>query len=162
MALNDAELCYEAIRARDRLQEAHIEVDRARSRYQETVRRVHDAGGSLREIAEMLEISHQRVHQLLSEKACSFCDARQADVAKLISGPGVCICDGCLLLALRAVASGQDASDSRTTIEVPVASPNLVCSFCRKKAKRVGPMAQHGEMRICGSCLMLCTEIVSS
>ena len=162
MPLHDTKLCYEAIRASDRLRDAHIEVDRARSRYREAVRRVHDAGGSLREIAEMLEISHQRVHQLLSERDCSFCDARQADVAKLISGPGVCICDSCLLLALRAVASGQDASDSRTTIEVPAASPNLACSFCGKKAKRVGPMAQRGEKRVCGRCLMLCTEIASS
>jgi hypothetical protein len=152
----DEHLCSEARRARDRLEESQIEVEQARSRYHETVRRMHAAGGSLREIAEALQMSHQRVHQIIDGVACSFCGARRADVVRLIAGPGVFICDSCLVLALRVVTSERDASDDRTTIQTAAAGASVKCSFCRKKAKRVGRMAERGETRICGRCLALC------
>ena len=152
----------DARRARHRLEEAQIEAERARSEYHEALRRLHSAGGSLREIAEAMQISHQRVHQIIDGAVCSFCDARRADVAKLIAGPGIFICDRCLTLALRVIASERDASDDHTIIQMAASGPSVRCSFCRKKAKRVGRMAERGETRICGRCLSLCTEIVTS
>jgi hypothetical protein len=161
MPLDEA-LYNAARRARDRLEEAQIEAERARSEYHEAIWRLHSIGGSLREIAEVMQISHQRVHQIIDGAACSFCDARRADVTKLIAGPGVFICERCLTLALRVIASERDASDDRTIIQMAAAGPSVKCSFCRKKAKRVGLMAERGETRICGRCLSLCTEIVAS
>ncbi len=159
----DETLYNEARRARDRLEEVQIEAERARSWYHESVRRLYRAGGgSLREIAQALQISHQRVHQIIDDAACSFCDARRAEVEKLIPGPGVFICDRCLLLALGVVANEQDASNDRTTIRAVAADTSKKCSFCRKKRWRVKWMAEHGETRICGRCLSLCTEIVGS
>ncbi len=37
-----------------------------------------------------------------SEHRCSFCDQHRREVAKLISGPQVFICDGCIALAITA------------------------------------------------------------
>ncbi len=50
---------------RERLLDLQHDVDRARADYQHAIRRLHAAGGSMREIAEVLGLSHQRVHQIV-------------------------------------------------------------------------------------------------
>ncbi len=54
-----------AIEARDRLLDLQHSAEVARVDYHDTIRRLHAAGGSLREIAEALGLSHQRVHQIV-------------------------------------------------------------------------------------------------
>jgi predicted transcriptional regulator len=61
----DEQLLTEAKRVRERLLDLQYEVDRARVDYQHVIRRLHAAGGSMREIAEELGLSHQRVHQIV-------------------------------------------------------------------------------------------------
>ena len=65
----DEQILAEAKEARQRLvdlesQTAHLRVD-----YQHAIKKLHAAGGSLREIAEALELSHQRVHQIVEGPA---------------------------------------------------------------------------------------------
>ena len=61
----DPQILTEARGSRDRLLEAQHELESARADYNDAVRRLHAAGGSLREIAENLSLSHQRVHQIV-------------------------------------------------------------------------------------------------
>ncbi len=61
----DEQILTEAKETRDRLLDLQHGVDRARVDYQHVIRRLHAAGGSLREIAEELGLSHQRVHQIV-------------------------------------------------------------------------------------------------
>ena len=61
----DEQLLTEAKDVRGRLLDLQHEVDRARVDYQHVIRRLHAAGGSMREIAEELGLSHQRVHQIV-------------------------------------------------------------------------------------------------
>ena len=64
MALDDHLLpAVEA--ARKRLLEAEHALDRARADFHHELRRLYAAGGSLREIAERFQLSHQRVHQIV-------------------------------------------------------------------------------------------------
>jgi hypothetical protein len=44
------------------------DMDVAKERYYETVRRLYKAGMPLREIAEAVGVSHQRVHQIVGEE----------------------------------------------------------------------------------------------
>jgi predicted transcriptional regulator len=44
------------------------DMDAAKERYYETVRRLYKAGMPLREIAEAVGVSHQRVHQIVGEE----------------------------------------------------------------------------------------------
>jgi Clp amino terminal domain, pathogenicity island component len=65
----DEQVLAEAKEARQRLvdlesQTAHVRVD-----YQHAIKKLHAAGGSLREIADALELSHQRVHQIVEGPA---------------------------------------------------------------------------------------------
>ena len=55
----------EARDSRDRMLEAQHELERARADYGHAIRRLHAEGGSLREIAENLGLSHQRIHQIV-------------------------------------------------------------------------------------------------
>ena len=65
----DEHVLAEAKEARQRLvdlesQTAHVRVD-----YHHAIKKLHAAGGSLREIAEALDLSHQRVHQIVDGPA---------------------------------------------------------------------------------------------
>jgi hypothetical protein len=64
MALDD-ELLREATEARDRMFERQRDLEHARTDYHHAIRRLNAEGGSTREIAEALGLSHQRVHQIV-------------------------------------------------------------------------------------------------
>lgn len=64
----DEKILGEAKELRDKLLDLQHEEERARVDYQHAVRRLHAKGGSLREIADELGISHQRVHQIVGEE----------------------------------------------------------------------------------------------
>src|SRR6266511_4887115 len=119
----DADLVRDAEAARARLIESQHAAERARADYHHAIRRLHAAGSSLREIAEVLRLSHQRVHQIIDEAAeptrrwwrrrgrqkeppwpCSFCGRSHKQVARLIAGPGVFICERCVAHASRLAA----------------------------------------------------------
>src|SRR5262249_18837337 len=65
----DEQILTEAKEVRQHLvdlesQTAHVRVD-----YHHAIKKLHAAGGSLREIADALELSHQRVHQIVEGPA---------------------------------------------------------------------------------------------
>jgi ATP-dependent protease Clp ATPase subunit len=93
---------------------------------------------------------------------CSFCGKGQHQVAKLIAGPKVHICDECIALSTKAAKSSpsrivrvdKEASDIEACPDGTVVS----CSFCgRGRAK----MISASEAAICEGCLGLCLEILS-
>src|SRR2546425_3047307 len=110
MAL-DHDLCENAKAAGARFAEAERQALLARADYHTAVRRLHLAGGSLREIAQALSLSHQRVQQIVNvaggswwrrvwrtrnmtrDLVCTWCDRPSSEVAKLIAGPKVFICE---------------------------------------------------------------------
>ena len=61
----DEDLLAEARKAQERLIEAEHDAEIARAGFHRAVRRLHLNGGSLREIAPTLGLSHQRVHQIV-------------------------------------------------------------------------------------------------
>ena len=61
----DENTLKEARELHSRVLELQHEADRAKLDYHHAIRRLHAGGGSMREIAEALDISHQRVHQIV-------------------------------------------------------------------------------------------------
>jgi hypothetical protein len=182
MAL-DPQLLEETTTAADRVRELEDQLAGAKSAYRRAVRRLHLAGASMREVAEALGVSHQRVHQIIEDggvrrwrrrrpeepvapRACSFCERVQGQVRKLVAGPhGVYVCDPCILAAVGVTASGRPASDP---VLVPVAaSAAQCCSFCAKSRAAVEALvsapSRTGDTApaICGECLGLCGELLS-
>ena len=151
------------------LAEAEQAVLLARAEYHTAVRRLHLAGASLREIADALTFSHQRVHQIVDgsggswwrkawrtratkrDAVCTWCSRPPSEVAKLVAGPNIYICDGCVREAERALRKSDDRAASRVAR----------CSFCRRfaGAKRKVVIGRHAN--VCAECLQMCRDFMS-
>ncbi|MBA2261078.1 MAG: hypothetical protein H0W03_00230 [Solirubrobacterales bacterium] len=75
-------------KARTRLLDLEHEAERARVDFQHGIRRLHAAGGSLREIAERFALSHQRVHQIVDTAASGGRKGKGAVVLEAIKDRG--------------------------------------------------------------------------
>ncbi len=73
----DRQLLEEAKAVRDRLLDLRHQTEQAQSDFDHAVRRLHASGGSLREIAESLGLSHQRVHQIVGMEEGEPCRDRK-------------------------------------------------------------------------------------
>ena len=176
----DSSLLGQARAAAARVVDAERDAEVARAEFHRAVRRLQMAGGSMREIAQAFGLSHQRVHQIVKATggsrswrrgragpgehlSCSFCGKHQKQVKKLIAGPGVFICNGCI----DHVHTVLTATDR--TASTPIATIRYVsdenrddrCSFCGRGRPQAEAMAAAGEARICKECLDLCDEMVS-
>lgn len=176
----DEDLLAEATTAAAKVAGQEAGLAGAKAEYRLVIRRLHLAGASMREIAEALGISHQRVHQILDggagprrwrrrrrqdplfgQRACSFCGRSQFQVRKMIAGPDVHICGPCITQAA-GVSSGRIAED--TALQAVTADTGLGCSFCGKRRAATealvagyGPAGQTPPA-ICNECLALCQE----
>ena len=173
----DADLLTGAKAAESRLIEAEHAADVARADFHRAVRILQLSGGSLREIADALGLSHQRVHQIVESaggsrrwrkrhlsdaklETCSFCGKDQKHVKTLIAGPGVFICNKCITRAVEVLDGGTDATTGAGMHWVSDEAPAERCSFCGKRRHQVPSMAAGGSNRICAECLNLCDEII--
>lgn len=165
----DERLAGQARDAAQRITERQHDLDAARADFQRSVRALYLGGGSLREIADVLGLSHQRVHQLLDlpvqrearrkgPLTCAFCAREQSTVRKLIMGPNrVGICNDCVPLATAVAEHRAPAADSRTTL---VHRTDGTCSFCGKRPEIGLGMAGSEEAVVCSECLALGREIL--
>lgn len=169
----DAQLLVKAREDEARLAEAEREVLLKRGDYHAAVRRLHLAGASLREVAEALGVSHQRVQQMVGlaggtwwqrawaarrrqrDAVCTFCRRPPGEVEKLIAGPNVFICDACVALAERALAEKRQAGAFG-----PAKSALARCSFCRKRHTMTREVTTAAAANICADCLDVCREIL--
>ena len=164
----DPALLQQARTAGANLAEAERQVLLSRAEYHTAIRRLHLAGGSFREIAEALSLSHQRVQQIVSaaggswwqvwrsrrvkrDAVCTWCERPPSEVAKLIAGPNVFICDACVTAAERQLNGRSRAprGASRT------------CAFCSRRANATRALAS-GSSSVCSDCLRVCREILGT
>jgi hypothetical protein len=158
----DPELLHEAEAAKERLAAAQHAAERARADYHLAIRRLHAAGGSLREIAEALRLSHQRVHQVIQEAAeptrwwrrrrqivhgapgpCSICGRSHQECEQLIAGPEVFICDRCVAQATRLSVEAPGEGWAEGPMRLEASESAARCSFCGKDAR-------HGVLLVAG------------
>jgi hypothetical protein len=181
----DEELLVAARRAQERVIEADHAAEVAKAEFHRAVRRLHLSGASLRELAAALNLSHQRIHQIVEtagggrrwgrnrqvppELACTFCGRPQQKVRKLVAGPRVYICERCVATAETVIASGRAAETLLGPLEsVPEGMTEPRCSFCGKRRQQAAGLAVSvgnragrpaSDAAICAECLALCREI---
>ena len=185
----DPELLTAARAAEARLIDAERAADIARADFHHSVRRLQLSGGSLREIADALGLSHQRVHQIVEGAGgarpwrraarpgragngnpepgamlkCTFCGKQQKQVRKLIAGPGAYICNECIDKADRVIATGEPAATPLSAMtsagDENMYGAPVKCSFCGKRRHQVTGLAAAARVMICTECLALCREI---
>lgn len=195
MAL-DEHLVAEVDKARERLEQLETDVFDARNAFHGAIRRLHASGGSMREIATALGMSHQRVHQIVGDAAveveaastdvtphpsapadevsdnlrtsmrrrpvlrCSFCNASQAQVSKLVAGPKVYICGSCVSAAQGVASTGEATPGPRQVVLQPAGHEQHKCSFCGLRTPKVATIVKGPRARICNECLDLCATII--
>jgi ATP-dependent protease Clp ATPase subunit len=103
--------------------------------------------------------------------ACTFCGTSQYEVRKLIAGPGVYICDGCVELAQGVISSGNVANTELGPVHAVADQDGRVrCRFCDKHRDQVAGMAAmsaeaggevSGPAAICDECVLLCIGIIA-
>jgi hypothetical protein len=185
----DETLLAEARQAQERLIDAERDADVARAEFHRAVRRLHLHGASLRELASGLGRSHQRVHQIVEAAggsrrwlrrdrgrpdpmllACTFCGRDQKQVKKLIAGPSVYICNGCVDLATSVISDNEPASTPIAELsagsgqEPPEQEHRVQCSFCGKRRDQAAALvvssaltSRNSPATICAECLGLCS-----
>ena len=187
----DPELVREAERAKEQVAVAQHAAYRAKVDYHQAIRRLHAAGGSLREVAEALRLSQQRVHQIIEEAAeptrrrwrrepqllsgpvgpCWFCGRPRDVCARLIAEPGVFICDRCVIQATRLAAGSAVEGQAEGSMRLEPSGPQARCSFCNWETRKVRYLVasglpvsagKFGDLpRICDRCPDLCLEILA-
>jgi ClpX C4-type zinc finger len=182
----DEELLATAKQAGEQLIEAEENAEVARAEFHRAIRRLHLRGASMRELADALQLSHQRIHQIVDaaggarrwrrrertplELSCSFCGRPQRKTRKLIAGPGVYICEKCVEVADSVIASGRGEKTTLSRVEpVPANAKGRRCSFCGKHRHQLTGLATtidnpvlgklKADAAICAECLTLCQEI---
>jgi hypothetical protein len=171
----DHDLLEKAKSAGDGLAEAERQALTSRADYHTAIRRLHLAGGSLREIARELGVSHQRVQQIVDvaggswwrriwrtrnltrDAICTWCDRPPGEVSKLIAGPNVYICDACVAMAERAMKVGTKGSGE---LRQARQGETGRCSFCSKKKSDKRPLVTGPAANVCSPCLRICREIL--
>lgn len=157
--------------------DAQRQAELAKDGYHQAIRRLYLTGASMREIAEALDLSHQRVHQIIeatggtagwkprkttSDLACTFCGATRFDVTCLVAGPGVYICDACVHLANQVVQEADQQNRPRTHLDPLPVTSTLGCSFCDKAGDQVHRLVAGPGVRICDQCLQFCAEVIAA
>jgi ClpX C4-type zinc finger len=150
--------------------EAERQVLLARTDYRTAIRRLQLAGGSLREIADALSSSHQGVQQIVNgagsswwtrvwrtpnvtaDLVCTWCDRPHSEVARLIAGPNVFICESCLEAAGRAIRVASRPGLKR--------AGSGAKGRCRKRGGRARAVAVGGAAGVCEACLQICRQIL--
>jgi hypothetical protein len=171
----DPNLLNRAKTAGSQLADAERAALLARADYHTAIRRLHLAGASLREIADALSLSHQRVQQVVMaaggswwqvwrrrtkerDAVCSWCERSPSEVSKLIAGPKVYICDSCVDAAERAV---RGTVTGPSNISVVGGTSRQRCSFCRKRGTESRSLV-IGPANVCTECLVVCRDILDS
>ena len=183
----DEKLLAEARQVQERLKHLEHEAEAARTEFRRAVHRLVSEGSRPQDVAAALGLSGQQLHQIVQQAggserrgrdtptdaglACTFCGTSQYEVRKLIAGPSVYICDGCVELAQDVISSGSVTNTRLGAVHAVLDQGGQVrCRFCGKHREQVTGMAAmsaetggeaSGPAAICDECLSLCIEIIA-
>jgi rubrerythrin len=171
----DEKLIKKAKVAGEQMTEAEREAQKAQAEYHTMIRRAHLAGGSLREIAQALGVSHQRVQQIVQsaggtwwgrvwksrnarrDMVCTFCNRPPSELSKLLAGPNVYVCDECVQRA-EATLKG---TTHRAGFVLAIRNSKNRCSFCGKRGPD-RPIVETADAKICTECIGISRQILDS
>jgi len=84
---------------------------------------------------------------------CNFCGKSHTEVAKLIAGPNVYICNECVVVCNLIIGDEQQTGSVKTS------TPQ--CFFCGKSQDKVEKLFCGTQGNICNECVEICNEIAA-
>jgi len=88
-------------------------------------------------------------------ESCSFCGKDKFDIASLVAGPEVAICDGCIRAFHAVIAQGAALPPGASIQD----RSNGQCNFCHKCPPEVPGLLVRNMAAICPECLRACTDL---
>jgi hypothetical protein len=148
------------VRAKQALEKVRSAQIEALSVYQNAIRVAAREGGTVREIATEVGMSHQRVHQIL-QAGCDLCERGYKQVAQLVAaGKHLTICNHCIDRA-EAVLRGKPSS-GEPRIEPVAARSKAVCDSCGQPAKKVKSLLRAAGTHVCDTCWHAAAHIIAT
>jgi ATP-dependent protease Clp ATPase subunit len=103
------------------------------------------------------------------ELRCSFCKKGLQEVRKLVTGPGVNICDECISVCVDItsddrsdVSARREGSGTVAEATVQLAQPVWTCSFCRRDGTGTRGVVAGPDVWICQRCVVTCRAELSN
>jgi hypothetical protein len=173
----DRNLLEKVTAASAALEEAERQVLVSRGEYHTAIRRLHLSGAPLREIAEAVSLSHQRVQQIVTASGgswwrrawssrnakraavCTWCGRPPSEVSKLVAGPNVFICDRCLENAERALKRVAGVSGDLRRARDGARDP---CTFCSRRNTATRAVVTGPVANICSDCMRISRDFMSA
>jgi DNA-binding Lrp family transcriptional regulator len=159
-----------------RMKELERDLEQAKEEYHSAIRQMHVAGKSMREIAKLLNLSHQRVHQIIESEnkgwrawlkpikpdiACSFCGLAAVRVKKLVQGPNIFACDFCITscsMVLEANCPSYSILSGGNDFKKIDLTSKLRCSFCGKLPSQKRQVIAGKNHQVCDKCVDLALQ----
>ena len=101
-----------------------------------------------------------RTRIIQPDLACTWCGRPPSEVAKLVAGPRVFICDACVAAAEHA-ASGRDTTGP-FSMTMRASVRRRRCAFCSRTAAKDRPVLAAAVGNVCSACLAICRQIMDS
>lgn len=157
----------------DKIAKLEQELEKAKVDYHSAICNLYFDGQSMRKIAKLLGISHQRVHQIIDQKnqtvrvcakpiqpdqRCSLCDLRADQVKSLVQGPNILACDICITschMALSINCPGSSVMSRGNDFKVIPVTSELRCSFCGKSPSSKRNVVAGTNHQACEKCIDL-------
>lgn len=173
----DVKLLKKCTAKAERVIEMEQKAELAKIEYHAAIRRLHLAGGTYREIASALGLSHQRISQIVTGGSsnwlsrwmgknkeakrlkCSFCDQSSQQVEKLVAGPHVHICDECINHAL-SLTTNSSAKGVPKFLSVK-SNDDARCSFCARQQDGNRILFGTDNENMCTGCLAVAKDIIA-
>lgn len=118
-------------------------------------------------IGDLLALPWLLVQKLFSSRVspCSFCGKQKDEVNILVAGPGVFICDYCVIEFKQLLANPEPSSRVERTARKSGCS---FCSFMKGRGlfststmEKETQLILGREASICDECLDICTEVIA-
>jgi hypothetical protein len=122
---------------------------------------LRERNGVAAQVLTNLGVDHADISKRIARitRACSFCARNGADVANLIAGPQVYICDRCTREATRLTTEPAAEPAHAALTLVPAGQQDATCGFCGKHRADVDHLVTGHGASICAECLTICREI---
>lgn len=137
-----------------KLQEAEAMLEQAKHSYHRSIKAMHSKGMSYREIAGYLELSHQRVHQIVSSTApdsrtCLFCNL-EVNKDEILKSKKKTICFDCLYSFQESLGQFKNKKHKQKR---PAKEQTGACRFCLCESGKKNQVIQIKKNSICQSCV---------
>ena len=160
----DEQVLHDVETTRIRLEALEDQAYEARAAFHSAIRRLHASGGSMREIATALGMSHQRVHQIIGTDGIVEVEpSAVTDVTTLPPAPTEAASPAPAAPAGAVAVAGGAATAVAVAAAPAAVAAHDACSLCATPRRALDRLlAGPGPVFICDACVHSAAEVIAA